>query len=65
MRPTTVRWSGQPSAAASVAVGELILEGLAAHRLISRGESAIYTRARMERRGKSGPGNFPYGLELE
>lgn len=55
----------QPSAAASVAVGELILEGLAAHRLISRGESAVYTRARMERRGKSGPGNFPYGLELE
>lgn len=55
----------QPSAAATVAVGELILEGLAAHRRITRGESAVYTRARVERRGKSGPGNFPYGLELE
>lgn len=55
----------QPSAAASVSVGELILEGLAAHRRISRGESAVFTRARVERRGKSGPGNFPYGLELE
>lgn len=55
----------QPSAAATVAVGELILEGLAAHRRITRGESAVYTRARVERREKSGPGNFPYGLELE
>jgi magnesium chelatase subunit I len=55
----------QESPAASVAVAELILEGLAAHRRISRGDSGVFSRARQERpRGKSG-GSFPYGMELE
>ena len=55
----------QDSPAASVAVAELILEGLAAHRRISRGDSGVFSRARPERRGKGGAGTFPYGMDLE
>jgi magnesium chelatase subunit I len=45
--------------AAEVAVAELLLEGLAAHRRISRAESGAYGRARPERPKKSG-GSFPF-----
>jgi magnesium chelatase subunit I len=55
----------QESPAASVAVAELILEGLAAHRRISRGDSGVFSRVRPERRGKGGAGTFPYGMDLE
>jgi magnesium chelatase subunit I len=57
----------QESPAASVAVAELILEGLAAHRRISRGDTGVFSRARQERpRGKGGAsGSFPYGMDLE
>src|SRR5690606_22598292 len=55
----------QESRAADVAAVELILEGLAAHRRISRADSGVFTRARQERRGKGGSSNFPYGLDLE
>jgi magnesium chelatase subunit I len=56
----------QDTPAASVAVAELILEGLAAHRRISRGDSGVFSRARQERpRGKGGAGSFPYGMDLE
>ena len=55
----------QQSPAAAVAVAELILEGLAAHRRISRGDSGIFARARQERRGKGGASGFPFGMDLE
>ena len=55
----------QESSAAAVAVAELILEGLAAHRRISRGDSGIFARARQERRGKGGASGFPFGMDLE
>ena len=58
--------STQDSTAASVAVAELILEGLAAHRRITRGDSGAFTRVRPERsKGKGGAGQFPYGMDLE
>jgi hypothetical protein len=47
--------------ATMVAACELVLEGLAAERRITRNEDAGYTRARPERQGppfpKSGPGS--------
>lgn len=55
----------QEHPAAEVAAAELILEGLAAHRRISRGDSGAFSRVRPERRGKGGAGGFPYGLDLE
>jgi len=45
----------------AVAVAELLLEGLAAHRRISRAESGAYRRARPERPKKGGN---PFGLDL-
>jgi magnesium chelatase subunit I len=46
----------------TVAAAELLLEGLAAHRRISRAESGAYGRARLERpKGKGGPGGA-FGL---
>jgi magnesium chelatase subunit I len=51
--------------AANVAAAELLLEGLAAHRRISRAETGVYGRARQERgKGKGGAGNFPFGMDL-
>jgi magnesium chelatase subunit I len=49
--------------ALSVAAAELLLEGLAAHRRISRAESGTYARARPERpgKGKGGGGGFSLG----
>src|SRR5690606_7634282 len=55
----------QEGTAASAAIGELILEGLAAHRRISRGDSGVFSRARAERRPKGGGTSFPYGMDLE
>ncbi|HET8656180.1 MAG TPA: hypothetical protein VFL93_11740 [Longimicrobiaceae bacterium] len=46
----------------AVAVAELVLEGLAAHRLISRAESGAFARARSERPRPKGGGTF--GMEL-
>jgi magnesium chelatase subunit I len=52
-------------AALTVAAAELLLEGLAAHRRISRAESGAYRRARVERpKGKGGPGGFAMGNDL-
>jgi magnesium chelatase subunit I len=48
--------------AAEVVVGELLLEGLAAHRKISRAESGAFGRVRPDRSRKSG-GGYPYGLD--
>ncbi|HEX8690953.1 MAG TPA: sigma 54-interacting transcriptional regulator [Longimicrobium sp.] len=46
----------------TVAAAELLLEGLAAHRKISRAESGTYSRARPERKGKGGgSGGFSFG----
>lgn len=50
--------------ATEVAVAELLLEGLAAHRRISRADSGAYGRARPERPRKGGGGGFPYGLDM-
>ena len=55
----------QDQPAAAVAVAELILEGLAAHRRITRGDTGAFSRVRPERRGKGGAPGFPYGLDLE
>jgi len=49
---------------AAVAAAELLLEGLAAHRRISRAESGSFTRSRPERSGKQGGAGYPYGLDL-
>ncbi|HEU0015110.1 MAG TPA: sigma 54-interacting transcriptional regulator, partial [Longimicrobium sp.] len=54
-------------AALTVAAAELLLEGLAAHRKISRAESGTYKRARREPRpkgGKGGGGGFGIGDDL-
>jgi magnesium chelatase subunit I len=48
---------------AGVAVAELLLEGLAAHRRISRAETGAFTRSRPERPGKQG-GGYPFNLDL-
>ncbi|HEU4455064.1 MAG TPA: sigma 54-interacting transcriptional regulator [Longimicrobium sp.] len=46
----------------SVAAAELLLEGLAAHRRISRAESGTYSRAKPERpKGKGKGGGFTFG----
>ncbi|HEX6910102.1 MAG TPA: sigma 54-interacting transcriptional regulator [Longimicrobium sp.] len=54
-------------AAVTVAAAELLLEGLAAHRKISRAESGAYQRARPERKkggGKGGSGGFSFGDDM-
>ena len=48
---------------AEVAVAELLLEGLAAHRRISRSDSGAYGRARPDRSKKGGSG-YPFGLDM-
>ncbi len=49
--------------ARNLAAAELILEGLAGHRLISRAETGAFARARPERsRGKGGAN--PFGLDM-
>jgi magnesium chelatase subunit I len=50
----------------TVAAAELLLEGLAAHRRISRAESGAYGRAKPERKGKKGKGDggFTFGDEM-
>jgi magnesium chelatase subunit I len=51
--------------AMSVAAAELLLEGLAAHRKISRAESGAYTRARSEKPKKGGKGGgFSFGDDM-
>jgi magnesium chelatase subunit I len=52
--------------ALTVAAAELLLEGLAAHRKISRAEGGGFTRARPERprKGQGGTGNNPFGKDL-
>jgi magnesium chelatase subunit I len=55
----------EDDAAANVAAAELLLEGLAAHRRISRAETGVYGRARPERgKGKGGNASFPFGMDL-
>jgi magnesium chelatase subunit I len=52
-------------AAMTVAAAELLLEGLAAHRKISRAESGAYQRARPERPKKGGKGGgFSFGDDM-
>lgn len=46
------------------AAAELVLEGLAAHRLISRADTGAYARARPERAKGKGSGGFPFGMDL-
>lgn len=50
----------------TVAAAELLLEGLAAHRRISRAESGAYGRAKPERKGKKGKGDggFTFGDDM-
>ena len=51
--------------AANVSAAELLLEGLAAHRRISRADTGSYGRARPERsKGKGGSGGLPFGMDL-
>lgn len=50
--------------AAEVAVAELLLEGLAAHRRISRAESGAFSRAKADRQKKGGAGGYPFGLDM-
>jgi magnesium chelatase subunit I len=47
----------------TVAAAELLLEGLAAHRRISRADTGTYSRAKPERpsKGKGGSGGFTFG----
>jgi magnesium chelatase subunit I len=45
----------------SVAAAELLLEGLAAHRKISRADTGTYSRARPERPSKGKGGGFSFG----
>ncbi len=47
----------------SVAAAELLLEGLAAHRRISRADTGSYARARVERK-KPNPGGFQFGDDV-
>jgi magnesium chelatase subunit I len=49
----------------TVAAAELLLEGLAAHRRISRAEQGVFARAKPEPRGKNkGGGGFQFGQDL-
>jgi magnesium chelatase subunit I len=45
----------------TVAAAELLLEGLAAHRKISRADTGTYSRARPERPKGKGKGGFSFG----
>jgi magnesium chelatase subunit I len=46
------------------AAAELLLEGLAAHRLISRADTGAYARARPSGPKGKGGGGFPFGMDL-
>jgi magnesium chelatase subunit I len=59
LRSSDLHVNGEP--AANLAAAELILEGLAGHRLISRADSGAFARARPERQRGKGGGN-PFGL---
>jgi magnesium chelatase subunit I len=48
--------------AANVAAAELLLEGLAAHRRISRADTGAYGRAKPERQKKGGGQGFPFDM---
>jgi magnesium chelatase subunit I len=49
----------------SVAAAELLLEGMAAHRRISRADTGGFSRARPERPKGGGPSSsFPFGMDL-
>jgi magnesium chelatase subunit I len=48
----------------SVAAAELLLEGLAAHRRITRADTGSYTRARVERKKPKGGGGFQFGDDV-
>lgn len=48
----------------TVAAAELLLEGLAAHRKISRAESGAYGRAKVERPKKGKGGGFSFGDDM-
>ncbi|HEY7769590.1 MAG TPA: hypothetical protein VIB55_15590, partial [Longimicrobium sp.] len=50
--------------AMTVAAAELLLEGLAAHRKISRAESGAYGRAKAERPKGKGAGGFKFGDDM-
>jgi magnesium chelatase subunit I len=50
--------------AMTVAAAELLLEGLAAHRKISRAESGAYGRAKPERPKGKGAGGFKFGDDM-
>jgi magnesium chelatase subunit I len=53
----------EDDAAANVAAAELLLEGLAAHRRISRADSGAYGRAKPERsKGMGASGGFPFDM---
>jgi magnesium chelatase subunit I len=55
----------ESDAGMTVAVAELLLEGLAAHRKISRAESGAYQRAKPERPKKGGKGGgFSFGDDM-
>jgi magnesium chelatase subunit I len=48
-----------------VAAAELLLEGMAAHRRISRADTGGFSRARPDRpKGKGGSSSFPFGMDL-
>jgi magnesium chelatase subunit I len=52
-------------AAGQVAAAELLLEGMAAHRRISRADTGGFSRARPDRpKGKGGSSSFPFGMDL-
>jgi magnesium chelatase subunit I len=54
----------RPDSSQTVAAAELLLEGLAAHRRISRADAGTYTRMKQERpKGKKG-GGFTFGDDL-
>jgi len=48
--------------AANVAAAELLLEGLAAHRRISRADTGAYARVKPERQKKGGGQGFPFDM---
>ncbi len=55
----------EDDAEARVAAAELLLEGMAAHRRISRAENGGFSRARPDRpKGKGGSSSFPFGMDL-
>jgi hypothetical protein len=48
----------------TVAAAELLLEGLAAHRRISRAEQGLFARVKPEPKGKGKGGGFQFGQDL-